>query len=183
MLYILRHGKTDWNTTFRLQGQTNVPLNDEGRRMAVEAKEKYKDLSFDICFSSPLDRAFETAEIILKDRNVPIITDDRLVEMSFGICEGEDRILERPECPAYTLFHDPLAYKGVEGGETLEELFDRTGAFLKEVIFPRIEKGEDILIVGHGAMNSSIICQIRELSKEDFPKMITGNCEMEKLID
>lgn len=182
MLYILRHGKTDWNTVFRLQGKTDVPLNDEGRKMAEKAREEYKDLNFDVCFSSPLIRAYETASIILKDKETPIITDERLSEMSFGICEGESHILERPELPVYTLFHDPASYKGVEQGETLEELYERTGMFLREVVFPKLKNGEDILIVGHGAMNSSIICQIRELPIEEFPKMITGNCEMVRLL-
>ena len=50
MLYIMRHGQTDWNKVHRLQGSTDIPLNDEGRRMALEAGEKYKDLHIDVCY-------------------------------------------------------------------------------------------------------------------------------------
>ena len=44
MLYIMRHGKTDWNVLHKLQGRTDIPLNDEGRLMAMKAREDYKDI-------------------------------------------------------------------------------------------------------------------------------------------
>ena len=50
MLYIMRHGKTDWNAKHKLQGRTDIPLNEEGIQMAEQAKEKYKDVNFDICY-------------------------------------------------------------------------------------------------------------------------------------
>ena len=51
MLYIMRHGRTDWNVRHKLQGRTDIPLNDEGRMMAAEAGEKYADIHFDECYS------------------------------------------------------------------------------------------------------------------------------------
>ena len=66
MLYIMRHGKTDWNARHLLQGHTDIPLNEEGRKMAEDAREKYRDLHFDLCYCSPLSRAWETAELFLK---------------------------------------------------------------------------------------------------------------------
>ena len=50
MLYIMRHGKTDWNVLHKLQGRTDIPLNVEGRRMAEAAREQYKDINFDVCY-------------------------------------------------------------------------------------------------------------------------------------
>ena len=88
MLYIMRHGKTEWNELHKLQGRTDIPLNEEGRQMAKIAGEKYKDINFDVCYCSPLVRAKETAKLVLEGRNIPIIYDDRLKEMSFGIYEG-----------------------------------------------------------------------------------------------
>ena len=81
MLYIMRHGKTDWNLRHKLQGKTDIPLNDMGIKMAREAKERYKDVNFDICYCSPLMRARETAALVLDGRNIPVIIDDRLTEM------------------------------------------------------------------------------------------------------
>ena len=99
MLYIMRHGKTDWNEQHKLQGRTDVPLNADGRKMAENARELYKDINFDICYCSPLSRARETAEIFLKGRNVPIIYDDRLKEMSFGVYEGMEDSTNIPGSP------------------------------------------------------------------------------------
>ena len=50
MLYIMRHGKTEWNALHKLQGRTDIPLNDEGRLMARQACEKYKALNIDVCY-------------------------------------------------------------------------------------------------------------------------------------
>ena len=86
----MRHGKTDWNLLHKLQGQTDIPLNDMGRKMAREAGERYKDIHFDVCYCSPLVRARETARLVLEGRDVPVIIDDRLAEMGFGIYEGTE---------------------------------------------------------------------------------------------
>ena len=126
-LYIMRHGKTDWNEKHKIQGRTDIPLNDEGRKMAAAAAEEYKDIHFDICFCSPLIRAKETAQIFLSARNIPIIYDDRIMEMCFGTYEGIENSFEIPDCPINVLFKDPVNYIPVENGESFEQLFARTG--------------------------------------------------------
>lgn len=183
MLYIIRHGKTEWNVKRKLQGRTDIPLNDTGRLMAEKARDEYKDIHFDICYCSPLIRAKETAEILMKGRNIPIITDDRLMEMSFGVYEGIENSFEIPDCPINVFFKEPENYKTpVEGAESLEELYSRTGEFLKEIIEPQIHQGKDILIVGHGAMNSSIVCQVKGISIEKFWSAGIDNCKLMRLI-
>ena len=117
MLYIMRHGRTDWNDAYKLQGRTDIPLNDAGRRMAQEAAQRYREVSFDVCFCSPLIRARETAEIFLKGRDTPILFDDRLKEMCFGVCEGSENVFENRDTPVYTLFKDPTHYVAPEGAE------------------------------------------------------------------
>ncbi len=183
MLYIMRHGKTDWNEKHRLQGRTDIPLNQQGREMAERAREEYADVHFDVCYSSPLIRARETAEIVLRGRNIPIITDDRLMEMSFGVCEGTESCFQDPESPVRELFLAPEKYvRPVEGGESFEQLFARTGEFLREVVRPLLDQGKDILIVGHGAMNSSIVCQVRNLPISEFWCAGIENCKLMKLV-
>ncbi|MCR4901796.1 MAG: histidine phosphatase family protein [Butyrivibrio sp.] len=182
MLYIMRHGKTDWNELHKLQGQTDIPLNESGREMAREAGQKYSDINFDICYCSPLIRARETAEILLKGRNIPIITDERLKEMGFGIYEGAQSF-GIGDHPTNIIFQSPEKYTTpFEGAESFEELYARTGEFLKQVIDPMIKDGKDVLIVGHGAMNSSIICQIRNIPLKDFWSTGIENCKLIKLI-
>lgn len=179
MLYIMRHGKTDWNSLNKLQGRTNIPLNEDGKLMAQKAHEKYADVNIDVCYCSPLDRAVETAEIFLEGRNIPIIIDDRLVEMSFGEYEGLEYSFQNQDSPINIIFKTPGKYKeSVGGAETFIELFKRTGEFLDEIILPQLQEGKDILIVGHGAMNSSIICQRRNLPIEKFWSAGLNQCEL-----
>jgi probable phosphoglycerate mutase len=179
----MRHGRTDWNDRHKLQGRTDIPLNAEGRRMAEKAAEEYRDVPLDVCWSSPLIRAKETAEIVLRGRNVPIMTDDRLREMSFGIYEGQENSFDIPDSPVNVIFKAPEKYTASVGGaETFDELFARTGAFLREVIDPLMAQGKDVLIVGHGAMNLSIISQIRRLPREEFWSTGIENCRMMRLI-
>lgn len=183
MLYIMRHGKTDWNVKHKLQGKTDIPLNEEGRRMAETAGKEYGSIHFDICYCSPLSRAKETAEIVLQGRNIPIITDERLSEMSFGIYEGFENILNAPDCPIHVLFTNPETYiTPVENGESFEELYARTGEFIGEIIEPALKQGKDILIVGHGAMNLSMICQIKEIPIEKFWSVRTDHCKLMRLV-
>lgn len=87
-LYIIRHGETDWNKEKRLQGQSDTQLNEYGIELARITGEALKDVHFDYIFSSPLKRAYKTAELIRMDRPVKIITDDRLKEICFGVNEG-----------------------------------------------------------------------------------------------
>lgn len=182
MLYIMRHGRTDWNDRHKLQGRTDIPLNEDGRRMALKAAEEYRDVPLDVCWCSPLIRAKETAEILLRGRNVPIFTDDRLREMSFGDYEGLENSFSIPDCPVNVIFQAPEKYTASVGGaETFEELFARTGSFLREVIDPLTEAGKDVLIVGHGVMNLSIISQVRNLPRKDFWSVGIENCKMIRL--
>lgn len=183
MLYIMRHGRTEWNTLQKIQGRTDIPLNEEGRRMSKKAGEEYRNIHFDVCYCSPLSRAKETAELVLKDRNIPVITDERLVEMGFGQYEGLERSFEMPDCPINVLFWEPQNYTKPAGdAESMEQLFDRTGEFLREVALPQVAEGKDVLIVGHGAMNSAIICQIKELPLKDFWSFGIENCRLMRLI-
>lgn len=178
----MRHGKTEWNVKHKLQGRTDIPLNNDGRIMVENAGNKYKDVHFDICYCSPLVRAKETAEIFLKGRDIPIITDDRLVEMSFGACEGKENCIDMEGSKIQTLFKNPEKYVvPVEGGESFDDLYSRTGEFIREVIEPQLKENKDILIVGHGAMNTSIICQINNIPIEKFWSTSIENCKLIKL--
>lgn len=178
----MRHGKTDWNLLHKLQGQTDIPLNDMGRKMAREAGERYKDINFDVCYCSPLGRARETAKLVLEGRDVPVIIDDRLAEMGFGIYEGTEEVFEKPECPVRVLFFNPEKYEAVGGAESLESLIKRTSEFLEEVAMPLVNEGKDVLILGHGAMNSAIIGNIRHKELKDFWAEGIENCKLIKLL-
>ncbi len=184
MLYIIRHGKTDWNNERKLQGRTDIPLNEEGIEMARRARDEYRNVPFDICYCSPLKRARQTADILLEGRNIPIITDDRLLEMSFGIYEGMANGYDDPDLYVSRLFRDPAGFtERLEGGESLDDLFERTGDFLESIVKPLLSQNKNVLIVGHGAMNSSIVSRIRGMERKDFWAAGIENCKLMELGD
>lgn len=182
MLYIMRHGQTDWNRIHKLQGRTDIQLNEYGRQKAVEASEKVASLPIDVCFVSPLSRARETLELALSKRTdietLPISVDERLIELNFGEYEGIEGALDDPSIPVYYFFKEPEKYQVSEGAESLEELYKRTGEFLSEVVIPLLKEGKNVFIVGHGAMNLSMINRIYNIPIKDYWKKLPRNCEI-----
>ena len=88
VIYVVRHGQTDWNKTNRLQGRSDIPLNDQGRKEAKRAGKILKSKSFAACYSSPMSRAMETASLLILSRDLPILIDERLLERNMGSWEG-----------------------------------------------------------------------------------------------
>ena len=84
-LYVIRHGNTDWNLESRMQGQTNIKLNEIGIEQANKVRKIIEEKNIDLIISSPLDRAKQTAEIINQNMNKPIEYNDKIMERKFGI--------------------------------------------------------------------------------------------------
>ena len=130
-LYILRHGRTCWNEEGKLQGRTDIELNEDGRQSARETGELLKEIPFSAAFSSPLVRAKETAELILQGRNIPVQTEQRLIEMCFGEAEGA-YMAENPcwKAMVQELFDSPERdYVAPEGGESYASIVERCRDF------------------------------------------------------
>ncbi|MBS4969650.1 MAG: histidine phosphatase family protein, partial [Lachnospiraceae bacterium] len=110
LLYIIRHGETQWNVEGRLQGQSDTQLNENGIRLAKVTAEGMKDIPFDLGITSPLSRAKKTAQIILGNRKVPLYEDARIQELSFGSWEGLGCRKENYQIPSEhfdDFYHDP----------------------------------------------------------------------------
>lgn len=183
-VYIIRHGETVWNAAGKLQGQTDIELNEKGRELAGKLGEQLEQVHFDKIFASPLIRAYETACLIRGHRNIPIIRDDRLKEISFGVEEGCDfRIWANPECQYHPFFTAPQDYVPPQDGEGFEDVKARTKEFLLEVIEPLAKDHERIMIVAHGALNKGLMSYIE---KNDLPNYwgqgLQKNCEADVFV-
>ena len=162
-LYFVRHGETDWNKEKKIQGNVNIELNEFGRHLARETAKGLKDISFDICYTSPLWRARETAEIILEGRDVPIVEHDKISEMAFGIYEGGCCSKAGWNLPEdfRKFFHDPAGYKAPQDGEDFYMMKKRTGEFLKELYENEELRDSNVLIATHGAALAGILNNIK----------------------
>ena len=76
-IYFVRHGETLWNKEKKIQGQSDIPLNEYGIELAKITADAMKNISFDVVYTSPLLRAKETAMILIKDRNLDIFEDEQ----------------------------------------------------------------------------------------------------------
>lgn len=170
-IYVVRHGKTDWNTVKRLQGRSDTDLNQEGIEAAIRTGEALKDIPFDIAFTSPLKRAKETAELILQSRQVPVIEDERIIEISFGEYEGlisDPKHYEIPDKEFRNFFEHPENYHTPPGGESLTELGERTKDFMEDIMSRKELSGKTILVASHGCATRGILNSIRTFPIEDF---------------
>ena len=151
-VYLIRHGQAYWNVVHKMQGQVNIPLTDVGRAQACAQRDRLAVVPFDLCFTSPLGRARETAAIVLADRGTP------LIEQAYGICEGasHDEFFRR-ESPVYGYLNDPAHYTPAIGGETFDELNDRVAAFIDDTLLPAVADAHDILVAAHGAVLCSLV--------------------------
>lgn len=142
-LYIVRHGKTDWNTLGLLQGLTDIDISEEGIKEVNSLSQKIDLNKIDICISSPLKRAKKTAEILVKD-NKKIILDDLLLERGFGNLEGKKI--------NFDLIEEQWNYNlntSANNIEPLQECLERANKFLEKI--KKLYPNKSILIVSHGS--------------------------------
>nr|WP_294491455.1 histidine phosphatase family protein [uncultured Mediterraneibacter sp.] len=181
ILYIVRHGETDWNLAHRIQGRTDIELNDYGRHLAEETARGMEDIPIDIGYTSPLKRARETARIILGKRKTPLFDEPRIQEISFGSYEGLFSSGEDEKSRAFNLFFtDTKHYVPPGDGETIRQLYERTGNFLSEIISGEELKDKRILISTHGAAMTALLNRIKgNVSVEHFWKdEVPPNCSV-----
>lgn len=170
MIYIIRHGQTDWNLEGRYAGRTDVTLNNKGIEQAYIIKEELKNINFDKVFSSPLIRAYETAQII---SNNEIIKDNRIIERSNGDLEGK----LKTEITDYIDFNDPNEKK--YNIESIIEFRERIKNFFDEIT--ELYKGENVLVVTHAGVGIYARCYFEgEPCDNNYSKYKIKNCEIIK---
>ena len=172
-LYLVRHGKTEYNTVKRYTGNTDVPLSAEGVRQAHETALLLKDIAFDVILSSPLLRAKTTAEIIAEYHpSVPVVFMNGLRERSFGDWEGKeytDRSYIDFICLPENIHSAP------DNGETIADFYERVNNTLNEIKAAYPEK--TVLAVAHGMVSRMINKAINNIPFGEANKFLLPNCE------
>ena len=140
MLYFVRHGQTDWNVAEKVQGTSDIELNETGIAQAEELAKELKDVDIDLIICSPLKRARKTAEIINKNKNCKLIVDEDFTERHFGEFEGKTR----KEFPVADFWNYKENFK-YQKAECIGDFFSRVYKALdriKENVRKRLENVE-----------------------------------------
>jgi broad specificity phosphatase PhoE len=133
-IYLIRHGETNLNRDGCFQGQgLNPPLNENGLEQAKKLSLVMKFLELDAVYTSPLTRAYQTAEALANDRGLPLIKDERLLEANLGVAEGKlKKVIEDRMPSAYHKWRDLSNWDfAFDKGETRRQVLGRFMDFIK----------------------------------------------------
>lgn len=147
-LILIRHGETEWNVVGRYQGQADPPLNNRGLVQAYELAQRLNDTNLNLLYTSPLSRAFQTAQILAESLHIPLHVDERFQEIHQG--DWQTRLRSEIEARYPDLFQkwetDPWIVTP-PGGESLREVRTRVDKAVDEIL--RKHEGLCIGIVSH----------------------------------
>jgi uncharacterized phosphatase len=147
---IIRHGETDWNSSGKLQGREDIELNNLGREQAIQIAQYFKIDPWDVIVSSPLKRAYETAQIIGTQLSIPgIHIIEEIIERNYGSASGllpEERRAHFPE--------------GIPDQEDFEHMRQRAMAGLTKIA--NEFKGKRIIVVSHGGLTNSVLYSLSD---------------------
>lgn len=163
-LYLLRHGQTEWNIEGKIQGKTDIPLNETGLRQARCLAEGMRERKIGAVYSSPLMRAAQTAEILAEEKGLSVSVLPELREVDFGLWEGRSWTEVDAE------FHEdfrrweenPAEYMPT-GGESRESCRERCRAAMEQILAGAVT---DAAIVAHGGILAHVADYLLRNQKE-----------------
>ncbi len=173
-IYIIRHGETVANAAGRMQGIEDGPINENGIKLAEITGQKLIGIRFDAAYSSPLVRAAQTAELVLKEsgNNCPILFDDRLKEIYMGDYEGHN--FKQENLPGVKEFIiNPLNVETFPNGEDIHHVMKRTQECLKEIAKKDYEY---VLISSHGCAVRAMLNFLYDNPSDFWQGHVPYNC-------
>jgi len=190
IVYLVRHAESAFNAEGRIQGQTDVPLSDLGRRQAEALAAALAKKEIEAVFSSPLARAYETARPVAAVYGLDVVTDSRLVEIHAGIFQGlrfEEMKSRYPDAAARWAAADPDFV--IPQGESRRQLMQRGQAALEDIFRQSYHR---VVVVAHGGLLAAALkaifgipadrspfrfynAAISKLALESQPKLLTLN--------
>lgn len=166
-LYIVRHGETEWNKEDRIQGRLDSSLTAKGKAYARLLSERLSDKEFDHIISSPSERTVETAQLIKGNKNIQLVTDERIMEMHMGPWQGMKKTEIRALYPnEYDDFmNKPDRYRNKDA-ESFVDMHKRATDFLNEIRSRKIDG--NLLIVTHGLFIKSLYLLFKGIDVKDI---------------
>ena len=181
LIYVLRHGITSWNKLKKVQGVMDIPLAPEGIELAKKTGIALKNVPFDLCYTSPLTRARETAQYVLGDRRIPVIPDKRIQEIDFGVLEGTRFKDSQGKIVSHEMevfFEDPLNFKRPDQGENISDILKRTGDFWREITNDPRLSDKTILVSSHGCAVRALLQNVYHDEAHFWHGCVPPNCSI-----
>jgi broad specificity phosphatase PhoE len=170
-LILIRHGETIWNKDGRVQGLSDIELSDVGLNQAHKLALSIQDINIKAIYSSPMKRAYQTAQIINEIHNAPIYLEPGLMEMDQGDFEGLTfKEIKACEKDFLQQWIQDAAAVTMPNGESLAGLQKRAWSVVANII----DKNENALIVSHNFTIAAILCKISGISLSQFRKVCVG---------
>ena len=177
-LVLIRHGESQWNLENRFTGWVDIPLTDKGREEARKGGEKIKSIRFEKAYTSVLQRAIETLQIILKvisQENIPVEKDQALNERHYGDLQGLNKAETAKKYGDEQVHIWRRSYDiAPPNGESLKDTAARTLPYFEEKIIPDLKAGKNILVSAHGNSLRSIVMSLDKMTKEQVLKLNLG---------
>ena len=166
-LYLTRHGETEWNLNRKVQGSLDSNLTQKGIMQATKLGKYFDDTNIDIIYSSSSNRAYNTAKLIKGDRNIEIITSDKLKEMNLGIWEGKTfEYIEKEYSTMFNTFWNKPHMVEDFPGETFNECKERVVGAVLDIV--NNNKDKDILIVAHALVLKIVMSYFENRALENL---------------
>ncbi len=176
---VLRHGQSVWNKQNILAGWTNVPLSSLGKHEATEAGKILKKYNFDYVFTSKLDRAIHTVEIMQKEfsYNFTINSNEALNERHYGDLTGKNREdVQKIYTPEQVFQWRSTYYGRPPNGENLHDVKLRVGKYFDNNIHPLIQNKYDVLMVSHSNSLRSLFVHLNLKDEKNIEQFEITNC-------
>ena len=166
-IYLVRHGQTAWNKEEIFRGRTDIPLDETGLKQAELVGQYFKGMEIHGIYSSPLSRAWQTAQKVAEFHNLKVQPLQGIVDMSFGNWEGRPhQEIQESDSKTYRQWVETPHLVRLPGGESLDDVRVRAMAAMEEVI--RKNTGKTLVLVSHRVICKVLICAILGLDNSHF---------------
>ena len=175
-IVLARHGQTDWNRTYLFQGKTDIPLNDAGREQAHALAERLSPWEAEVVYSSPLERAMYTAEVIAKRLGLSPVALPELQEVDFGTWEGRSILgLKKERSADFERWNADPFFNPPPGAETWDDIKGRLARAVRRMLDGPQSR---IVAVSHGGIMRGLYAVLLGFDPHTVWRMNVSNCAM-----
>ena len=173
-IILVRHGETKWNRDGIFRGRIDIELNEIGLKQAELLAEYLSDLTIEAIYSSPVERAVKTALKIAEHHQLDVVAAPGLIDLDFGEWQGlsREKVKEHYQEVFTNWMKNPHIGR-VPGGESLDEVRERTVAMVNDVVN---KHSGTVVLVSHRVVNKVLICALLGLDNSHFRNIKLDTC-------